>query len=178
MKKLAFLLLLLPLASFAQILGLGKKLTEYKASNGITYRIGDTVRLGQGSAPNGTFRYVQYAGWMTFMSTATKGADSHNLERNGSGYNTVIKKIHSSKANGAEKVVFAVGMGGANNFDLWIEDCIASCEIAACKANAAATTAAEGGDKFDQLKKLKALYDGGAITAAEYDVQKKKLLNQ
>jgi hypothetical protein len=33
-------------------------------------------------------------------------------------------------------------------------------------------------DKFDQLKKLKGLLDNGAITQAEFDEQKKKILNQ
>src|SRR5882757_6227918 len=106
MKKTLFLLLLLPIVSFAQILGLGKKLAEYKASNGKTYHIGDTIKLGQGSAPNGTFRYVQYGGWMMFMQ-GDKGADTHNLERSMSGYGVVIKKIRSFKAHGIDKVVFA-----------------------------------------------------------------------
>eukprot|EP01037_Dinobryon_pediforme_P007925 gene7925-7995_t len=178
MKKIIFLALLFPVLSSAQILGLGKKLAEYKASNGMTYHIGDTVKLGQGSAPNGTFRYLQYAGWATFLAMGDEGSDSHNAERNLSGYGAVIKKIHQFKAHGINKVVFAVGMGGVNNFDLWIEDAIVSCEIADCTGRRVSAAQAPPSDNLDRLRKLKALLDAGAVTRAEYDAQKKKLLEQ
>ncbi|MBS1503979.1 MAG: hypothetical protein JST32_18055, partial [Bacteroidetes bacterium] len=127
MKKLLFVFLLLPSFTFAQVLGLGKRLSEYKASNGKHYHIGDTIKLGQGSAPNGTFRYVQYGGWEVF--TLGGGTDAHNIERTYSGYGAVIKKIHSFKAHGVEKVVLAVDLGTGSNFDLWTDDGIASCEL-------------------------------------------------
>src|ERR1700745_3712877 len=102
MKVSLLLLLLLPTMSFAQVLGLGKRLGEYHASNGKTYHIGDTIKLGQGSAPNGTFRYVQYGGWLVFMMNGQE-ADDHNIEKTYSGYGAVIKKIHSFKAHGIPK---------------------------------------------------------------------------
>ena len=179
MKKILLLLLLLPTLSFGQVLGLGKRLSQYRASNGITYHEGDTIKLGQGSAPNGTFRYLQYGGWATFLMSG-EGSESHNVERSMSGYGAIVKKIHQFKAHGTEKVVLAVGIGGVSNYDLWIEDAIASCEITDCTGPKVhlAQAAPQSADRFDQLKKLKALLDGGAITQAEYDAQKKKLLNQ
>jgi len=177
MKRLLLLLLLLPTISFAQVLGLGKRLSEYKASNGITYHVGDTVKLGQGSAPNGTFRYVQYGGWLMF--TQGGGTDAHNVERSYSGYGAVIKKIHSFKAHGIPKVVFAVDITQSSNFDLWIEDAITTCEVANCTGHAVhATVVQQSDDNLDRLKKLKGLLDSGAISQAEYNEQKKKLLNQ
>ncbi|MGZ3846114.1 MAG: SHOCT domain-containing protein [Flavisolibacter sp.] len=179
MKTFALLVfIVLPALSFAQALGFGKKLTEYKASNGRTYHIGDTIKLAQGSAPNGTFRYVQYGGWLTFFQN-DEGADTHNLERGMSGYGAVIKKIHSFKAHGIDKIVIAVSIGVGTNCDLWIEDAIESCEIIDCKGNKVqATIVTQSDDQFDKLKKLKALLDSGAITKTEYDEQKKKLLKQ
>ncbi len=178
MKKLLLFLILFPTLSFAQILGLGKKLTEYKASNGLTYHIGDTIKLGQGSSPNGSYKYIQVAGWMTFLNTG-EGDDSHNLQRQASGYGATIKKIHSFKAHGIEKVVFAVGLGSISTCDLWIEDAIASCEIVDCVGHKVQLSQMpQQQDKFDQLKKLKELLDNKAITQAEYEAQKKKLLNQ
>ncbi|MFB9841096.1 SHOCT domain-containing protein [Mucilaginibacter ginsenosidivorans] len=157
---------------------MGKRLAEYSASNGRTYHVGDTIKLGQGSAPNGTFRYVQYGGWLVFMINGNQ-ADDHNIEKTYSGYGAIVKKIHSFKAHGIQKVVFAVDIGGGSNFDLWIEDAIASCEIVDCKGKQVqATVVTQSDDQFDKLKKLKALLDSGAITQAEYDAQKKKLLNQ
>src|SRR5580704_11087624 len=99
MKKifiLSFLLASCTTLIHAQILGLGKKLSEYKATNGKTYQVGDTIKLGQGSAPNGTFRYLQYGGWETFF-ISSDGTDSHNVERQFSGYGAIIKKMHSFK---------------------------------------------------------------------------------
>jgi hypothetical protein len=178
MKAFFLLLLLLPTLSFAQVLGLGKRLNQYQASNGKTYRVGDTIKLAQGSSPNGTFRYVQYGGWMMFLQSGTS-EDKNNLERDKSGYGAVIRKMHSFKAHGVDKVVFAVDLGIKSNCDMWIEDAIATCEIVDCNGAKAQTTIVQkADDKFDQLKKLKDLFDGGAITKTEYDEQKKKLLNQ
>lgn len=176
MKLSVLFFLLLPTVSFAQILGLGKRLAEYKASNGVTYHVGDTVKLGQGSAPNGTFRYVQYGGWMMFMQGG--GSDAHNLERTFSGFGATIKKIHSFKAHGITKVVLAVDIGQLSNCDLWVEDALTSCEVANCTGHTTQTTVVQTDDKFDRLKKLKSLLDNGAITQAEYDEQKKQLLKQ
>ena len=169
-----------PSSLFAQMFGLGKRLSEYKASNGITYHIGDTIKLGQGSASNGTFRYVQYGGWQVFFISGN-GADDHNIEKTFSGYAVTIRKIHSFNAHGVPKVVFAVDIGKGSNFDLWIEDAITSCEIANCTgqgSNKPVVVQQRQDDNLDKLKKLKALLDAGAITGAEYNEQKKKLLNQ
>jgi len=178
MKAYLFLVLFLPGTCFAQVLGLGKRLSEYNASNGRIYHIGDTIKLGQGSASNGTFRYVQYGGWQVVI-VGSSGADAHNVEKERSGYGAIIKKIHSFKAHGIDKVIFAVDLGLGSNFDLYIEDAITSCEIVDCTGKKMQTTIVQqSDDNLDKLKKLKALLDAGAITQAEYDAQKKKLLNQ
>ena len=41
----------MPFVGFAQ--------NEYRASNGKTYKIGDTVKVAMGSMPDGSFKYVQ-----------------------------------------------------------------------------------------------------------------------
>ena len=53
---------LLLLLSFSSSIAFAQRLDEYKATNGITYHEGDTVRLGRGSAPNGDFLYLQMGG--------------------------------------------------------------------------------------------------------------------
>lgn len=145
-----------------------QNLPEYKASNGITYKPGDTVKLGRGSHPNGDFRYLQMGG------LAASGGDADNIGKHYSGMNVIIKKIKTQKMKGAEKVWFIVGAGNIVNYNLAIEDAIATCEVEACKGSQPAASV----DKYDQLAKLKGLLDSGVITQEEYDKEKKKLLDQ
>lgn len=160
------------------ISGIAQKKTEYAASNGITYHIGDTVKLARGSDPKGNFMYVQTGGWaksLTYQSG--KGAEQYDLDRNFAGRGAVIKKIRNEKSNGADRIVFTVGLGNISNYDMYIEDAIATCEIADCKKNAATASTAPAPSAADELAKYKKLLDAGAITKAEYEAKKKKLLD-
>ena len=104
-----------------------KTIDSYKASNGVTYQAGDTVKLGRGSAPNGDFLYLQMGGF------AASGGDADNIPRHYSGLNVIIKRVKMYTFKGAEKVWFVVGGGNIVNYNLYIEDAIATCEIALCK---------------------------------------------
>jgi hypothetical protein len=168
-KALFALIFLLPVAGFAQ------KLKEYHASNGKTYHAGDTVRVGLGSMPNGDFKYILIN---TLLPTPPRRNSSDlNAHKDMSGSNYVIKKITSSRqGGGSDKVVFTIRTGGLPTCDVWIEEAIASCEVTPCADQKVNTS-----PKFsvaDELLKLKKLLDSGAITQAEYDAQKKKLLAQ
>lgn len=172
MKKLLFILFLLPLAAFAQ--------DGYKASNGKTYHVGDTIKLGRGSAPNGYFRYLNEGGWGMMMTYNSNRSESQfNAARSFSGMNVNIKKIKTIKGHaGSVRTYFVVGAGTITNYWLFIEDAIATCEVADCVQPTQQVSAAAVPDKFDQLKKLKDLFDSGALTKDEYDAQKKKILDQ
>lgn len=171
-KLLGLFFLILPLGLLGQ-----QNLTTYTASNGITYNIGDTVKLGRGSATNGDFLYLQLGGWAAVAGyDQTKGTDQNNIGRGYSGLAVTIKKIKKYKFKGQEKVYFIVGGGNISNYNLMIEDAIASCEVADCKENKPTETKTT--DKYDKLKKLKELLDQGIITQEEYDKEKKKILNE
>jgi hypothetical protein len=151
---------------------------EYKASTGVTYHVGDTIKLGRGSATNGDFLWLQMGGWGAVMSyNQNKGSDQFNIGKGYSGMNVILKRIKTIKFKGATKTIFVVGGGNITNYDLHIEDAIESCEIAICKMSNA-TAAAGPADKFDQLKKLKELYNEGVLSHEEYDAEKAKLLSQ
>lgn len=116
MKQVVLILLMATgIAAHAQ-----KNIPQYKASNGITYHPGDTVRLGMGSGTNGEFLYV-----------ASGGLAPTGLSRAYAQRYTIIKKINNVKFKGQDSYYFVVGMGNST-YNLGIENAIASCEVA-CK---------------------------------------------
>lgn len=171
MKKILFTILLLaPFLSKAQGLFGGTSVNEYKASNGVTYHIGDTVRLGRGTKPDGSFLYLEDHGLIPSpRSTRTLPKDFANSA-------AILKSIRKIKVNGIDKYMFSVNPGGPMRYTVYVDDAIEACEIKPCKS--ADAGAASTGSIADEIKKLKGLLDAGAITPAEYDSQKKKLLNQ
>ncbi|MDB5140905.1 MAG: hypothetical protein JWR12_2821 [Mucilaginibacter sp.] len=174
MKRALFIIILLmPLFICAQ------KLTAYKAINGITYHIGDTVRLGLGSSSGGVFLYLQMGGWGAAMSyDSNAGPDQLNIGRGYANTAVIVKKIKVGKISGIAKYWFVVGGGNLTNYNLMIDDAIQVCEVIPCQPNSPVVIQQASDDNLDKLKKLKALLDTNAITQAEYDEQKKKLLNQ
>jgi hypothetical protein len=57
-----------------------QKITQYRAINGINYKVGDTVRLGMGSAGDGSFMYLQIGGWAATYDP-NKGPNQLNIGR-------------------------------------------------------------------------------------------------
>lgn len=154
---------------------------SYEATNGIVYKVGDTIKLGRGSAPNGDFNYLQMGGMYNSLSALQGDTEniSSGIGRNYSGLKVILKKIKYWKLKGARKVVFVVGGGNITNYNLMIEDAIATCEIEDCDRRNQSETPIiyqKVDDKYDKIKKLKELLDMGAITKEEYDKEKKKLL--
>jgi hypothetical protein len=147
-------------------------LSAYQASNGIIYHVKDAVNLGQGSARDGSFLYLQMGGWAATIDPNKPNAN--NIGRAYANTTVKVKKIEQIRKKGTVKTYFTVGGGNITDYVLYIEDAIQACEVIPCKANSSQPAA----DKFDQLKKLKALLDSGALTQTEYDAQKKKLLAQ
>lgn len=168
MKRIILaLLLLVPFAGFAQ------KLNEYHASNGRTYHPGDTIHVGLGSMPDGNFKYIQINQLLPGPPDPRR-SNGLNARKDMSGGNYAIKKIQNVKQMaGGDKTVITIRTGGLPTCDIWIEEAIAACEVTPCADQKGSSP------KFsvaDELTKLKKLLDNGAITQAEYDAQKKKLL--
>jgi len=164
---IAFLLL-------APFIASAQKLKEYKASNGITYHPGDTIKVGLGSMPDGNFKYMQINQLLPGPPDPRR-SNSMTARKDMSGSGYVIKKIQSVRQmGGGEKTVITIRTGGLPTCDIWIEEAIATCEVTPCN-NPKSTPASS---VADEILKLKKLLDAGAITQAEYDAQKKKLLAQ
>lgn len=162
MNRLTLLLIMfIPITSSAQ------KTTEYKASNGITYHVGDTVNIGRGSSVDGWFKYI--------LASSLNTSDSQRdwFKRKFTNTGLIIKSIDYKEVNGIKKYSFKMGSKALYNVFISIDEAIADCEVIPC-----AKTPVAGIDKFDQLKKLKGLLDDKILTQSEYDKQKEKLLNQ
>lgn len=177
MKRSIFIVLLA--LAYLSVSAKSSKITQYTAINGVTYHLKDTVFLGIGSAANGSFLYLQMGGWGAVVGyDASQGQDQFNIGRDYANTWVVIKSIKNGKVKGVEKYWFIVGGGNITNYTLFIDDGIRACEVVPCVVNNSHARQPVVSDKFDEIKKLKALLDSGAITQAEYDDQKKKLLNQ
>lgn len=170
MKKL----LIFCLISSGSLIVHSQRIDEYKAENGITYHERDTIKLGRGSAPNGGFLYLRLGGFAAVMNHNPHGGqDQFNIDRKYANTAVILKKIHQYKVKGSKKIFFTVGIGAMSNLNLQIEEAIQTCEVFPCTSQQLGTPLE---DKYDKIKKLKILLDSGAITQAEFDLQKKALL--
>ncbi|MCO5950319.1 SHOCT domain-containing protein [Mucilaginibacter flavidus] len=170
MKKLLLIFIsILPATAFCQ------SLKEFKAPNGKTYHIGDTVKVGMGSMPEGNFKYVQVTP-LPFFPPRPNG-NNFSARKDFAMSTAVIRKIKmASQMSGSDKVMFTVKAGGIGTYDIWIVEAIAACEVTPCSGTAPG--AVSHTSVADEILKLKKLLDSGAITKAEYDAQKKKLLDE
>jgi len=145
-------IILLLVFAFSAMLN-ANNLTEYKASNGVIYNIGDTIELGIGSKPLGSFEYVR------LISPEKKNTNYSGVGKVWAGLKLVIKKISN---NG--EVVFQI------DSSIWIQI-----------ENALANGEVKGGgmtsdQALTQLKKEKDKLDLNIITQDEYDKKKAELV--
>jgi hypothetical protein len=148
---------------------------EYEASNGKTYHVGDTVKIALGSMTDGSFKYVQ-ASQPAFLPPRRNGNDL-NARKDFANTNAVVRKIKTGSrlTDNGNKTILVVKSNGLVNFDIWIEEAIAACEVTPCAASTNAATV-QVASVADELLKLKKLLDAGALTQDEFNAQKKKLL--
>jgi hypothetical protein len=165
MKTLRFIVisLLLFIGNFTTYGQMFDLLDEYKASDGVTYKVGDEVKLGKGSGRNGVFVYVNIGGW-----AVSSNPEANHLGAANSGLLVTIKKIKQFETKRNKGVVFVVGGGNITNYNLNIEEAISTGEVA---------TEGYTEDKaLEELKKAKDKLDLGLITQEEYDEIKRNLV--
>jgi len=146
-----------------------KSVSTFLAPNGITYKVGDKIKLGRASGSNGRFIYIVASGW-----NESTDSESNMLSASEAGSFVFIKKIKKYNLSRDTNTYFIVSLGGMTRYRLDIVNAIETCEIAECKKALSNDTS----DKYDQLIKLKKLLDMGAITQEEYEREKDKILNK
>lgn len=165
MKKNILIFICTLSASFISAQGL----TEYTASNNVTYHIGDTIKLGRGSAPTGNFIYCQMGDTYAVMAALGGGGQiDQGLPRNLSGANMIIKKIKETKFKGAKLISFNVAGGNFVQYKILVEDALATGEL---KSNGYTSDEA-----LSALKKAKDKLDLGLIKPEQYDSIKTTLV--
>jgi hypothetical protein len=147
-----------------------QNLTEYTASNNVTYHIGDTIKLGRGSAPSGDFIYCQMGDTYAVMAAlgGSAGRIDQGLPRNLSGANMIIKKIKETKFKGAKLISFNVAGGNFVQYKILVEDALTTGEL---KSNGYTSDEA-----LSALKKAKDKLDLGLIKPEQYDSIKSTLV--
>lgn len=147
------ILLLVSISSFAQ--------AEYKTTQGLVYKIGDTLRIGQ---PMYISRSTGH--WQTVFNKNGSNLTNPNLINK----STTIKKIE--EVNGITRFYFRIF---SSDFYVYIDEAIAKGEIITNHSKSKVNPISE--DKYDKLKKIKELYDSGALTKEEFESEKSKILN-
>lgn len=146
-------------------------------TSGFKIVAGTDVKLGTGTLPNGDFKYISIsAGSWAALSDASM-RDMHVGRR----YNGHLFHVKRFRVDGNKKrgYTYSLILGGGNisNYDCDIESAIAAGEIVVSdefKPKVAGSVPASS--SADELKKLKDLYDSGALTKDEYDSAKKKII--
>jgi hypothetical protein len=117
MKKLSVFIPLLMLSLLA--------FSQYTASNGITYNIGDTIIIGKGTATNGDFLYIQKNG---VAKLDADNKDDLNMSRKYSDLTAVIKKIVNKKIAKQTKVCFTITLKPLS-YIVYVESALESGEL-------------------------------------------------
>ena len=128
MKKIFIFIVLFSLCTSCSVL---KNQEESVVTvDGWTIRPGDTVKLGKGSQPDGSFKYVKNAGWQTAVKVESPDvgvkADQTIVDKS---YN--YKQVVVSSIKGNNTLVIKTAVGG--RIQIEVEEAIAVGELLAPK---------------------------------------------
>lgn len=157
----------------------------YRLDNGWVWKTGDTVYFGKGTLPAKHFAFVYESetSWYNVLGGPKSGNDAMNDRislKSNEAKRAVIKKITlTGTEKGGYTAIAVVGLGGAANYWIEIDNAVESGEVIAPEQYAVNDPAEPAPpSKTDQLKELKRLLDDGTLTQKEFDAEKKKILNR
>jgi len=161
----------------------GGELDTLVTSTGFKVYPGQDLRLGVGTMPNGSFKYIntERNNWASFLS---RRPNNIHVGSKWSGQYFTVKKIQRYCTSKKEYNYLLI-LGGDNiiNYECDLEMAIKCGEIVVPeqyqpKSMQSVVTFQNNVSVDDELKKLKKLYESGALTKTQYKRQKNKLLNQ
>lgn len=172
MKKVLAIILFSPLLCLGQENEKGKLSGDtLSLKNGAKFYVGQKMKIGFGAGANKNFEFIYLSPWSI--------AGPQKLGSAWANHEMLIKsfKFEGTKKTGKS---FYIVLGGGNLSPYWCE--IASAmetgEVVVAGVNDRQTLAGPAAttSPADELKKLKDLYDSGALTKDEYDSAKKKVI--
>lgn len=139
------------------------------------------LKLGMGSTPDGSFKFIRInsASLFGYTSSNPNGANNANAgPRTLSGHEYKVLRIEK-RGNKKNGYVYYCLLPGFPRYEIDVENAIAVGEIAVPVEfkSGSKNQSLPAQSLGDELKKLKDLFDAGALTKDEYDAAKKKLLN-
>lgn len=149
--------------------------------------IGDKVKIGTGSTPDGDFKFIRRNSTGFGTALIMTNDNSYNksqlsLPRNMAGYNAEVVKF---VVRGTRKIGFRyepLVTLGSGRYEIDLENAIASGElIVPDEFNPKLKSKVDSKQQLsvaDELTKIKKLYDDGVLTKEEYEALKKKLLEK
>lgn len=142
---------------------------------------GDTLQLGKGSMPNKGFSFIYQSPAAYGGGTSIDGTIRRNLASAWTNRMVRIKELFPYGTNKTGFLVFAkIGVNDVGNYWIELDNAIDAGEVLPPKEYRKETSATQQKtvSVADELLKFKQLLDAGAINQSEYDIQKKRLLNQ
>jgi hypothetical protein len=148
------------------------------------------IKIGTGSMPDGDFKFIRTNSASLFAYHSNTGYNglanqANSFPRSQSGLTYKIKRLEKRGNKKHGYVYYAVIGSGLVNYEMDVENAIASGELSVPDEfkpkPKTATTIVEVKQQIsvaDELAKLKKLYDDGVLTKEEYEAQKKKLLEK
>ncbi|GAB3636723.1 hypothetical protein GCM10027422_23130 [Hymenobacter arcticus] len=169
-----FISLLLASPIQAQIIG--KSVPDFKTSAGTLVHVGDTLHLGRGTLPDGSFQYVYVP------DNVFTGSKQQNFTSQMTNLSVRVKDIRLQRTRNFGDKTVAVIKANTINGCVDLNAAEAAGEIITANTRRATVSVAAPVSETpslstaDELLKLKKLYDNKVLTKAEYDAQKAKLL--
>jgi len=126
LKKITFCIIILLNINSVVAQKKHEKLTEFKALNGVTYRVGDKIKLNSGSTEIGDYEYIYIEDKVELRIHENLSQDFKELE-------VTIKQIEKFNFKLYKGVYFKViGPGIRKELTLDIQNAILTCEVNNC----------------------------------------------
>jgi len=158
--------LLLPFAAIAQ-----DKLELYTTPNGFVFQPGDSITLGAGSNPDGSFNFIYQAIPVLPFLDINLQESRKNMKIDGTAAGW-IGTITSIKKAGT-RVLFLINFGAPANYIVDVDSALKECELAACKKEGFLSQ-----EEFEKLILISQSYQDGTINLEKFHQLRAEMMGE